>query len=47
MYLLLADLPTQGMTPTAWWIFALVCGFIWGGFGLLLLRAIRREGRKR
>lgn len=24
-----------------------VCGFVWGGFALLLSRAIRREGAKR
>ena len=34
------------MTAAAWWMMALVCGFVWGGFGVLLVRALRREGRK-
>lgn len=34
------------MTPAAWWMMALVCGFVWGGFGLLVTRALRRESRK-
>lgn len=25
----------------------LVCGFVWGGFALLLAWAVRREGEKR
>lgn len=25
----------------------LICGFVWGGFALLLMRALRREGAKR
>lgn len=25
----------------------LVCGFVWGGFALLLTRAVRRESTKR
>jgi hypothetical protein len=31
----------------AWLVFALVGGFVWGGFALLLFRAVRREGEKR
>lgn len=26
---------------------ALICGFVWGGFFILLARAMRSEGRKR
>lgn len=25
----------------------LICGLVWGGFALLLVRAVRSEGRKR
>lgn len=35
------------MTATAIATMALICGFVWGGFVLLLSRAVRREGRKR
>lgn len=24
-----------------------ICGFVWGGFVLLLVRAVRREGEKK
>lgn len=34
------------MTPGAWILMALVCGFVWGGFVTLLVRALRYEGRK-
>ena len=27
-------------------VMVLVCGFVWGGFVLLLVRAIREEGAK-
>ncbi len=35
------------MTATATWMMILICGLVWGGFAALLLRAARREGRKR
>ena len=35
------------MTPTATWMMILICGLVWGGFVALLLRAARREERKR
>lgn len=35
------------MTPAAWLTFALVAGFVWGGFGLLLVVALRKERTKR
>jgi hypothetical protein len=47
MFILLAEVPTESMTPMAWLVFALVAGFVWGGFALLLFRAVRREGEKR
>ncbi len=31
------------MSGTAWAMMILVCGFVWGGFGLLLIRAFRSE----
>ena len=34
------------MTTTAWVTMVLICGLVWGGFGLLLTRALRSEGRK-
>lgn len=34
------------MTAGAWWMMALVCGFVWGGFATLLVRALRYERRK-
>lgn len=34
------------MSPAAWVMMALVGGFIWGGFLLLLVRAVRKEGAK-
>ncbi|MCH7665787.1 MAG: MetS family NSS transporter small subunit [Acidobacteria bacterium] len=34
------------MSATALLFMFLVCGVVWGGFAGLLLRAIRREGRK-
>jgi len=35
------------MSGLAVTLMVLVCGFVWGGFILLLGRAVRREGRKR
>ncbi len=35
------------MTTTATLMMTLICGLVWGGFVLLLARAVRREGRKR
>lgn len=34
------------MTGLAVLMMVLVCGFVWGGFTGLLIRAIRREGAK-
>ena len=34
------------MTPTSWFTFALITGFVWGGFLFLLTLALRRESRK-
>ncbi len=34
------------MTPAATLMLILVGGFVWGGFGLILATAIRKEGRK-
>ena len=34
------------MSGQALVVMVVVCGFVWGGFVLLLLRAIRREGQK-
>lgn len=34
------------MSGTALIFMLFVCGVIWGGFTALLVRAIRREGRK-
>ncbi len=47
MWILLTEIASETMTPMAWVVFALVGGFIWGGFAWLLYRAIRREGQKR
>ncbi|HEX2254337.1 MAG TPA: MetS family NSS transporter small subunit [Thermoanaerobaculia bacterium] len=35
------------MSPLAVVVMVLVCGTVWGGFALLLTRAVRREGGKR
>ncbi len=35
------------MSSTAIAMMVLICGSIWGGFIALLLRAIRREGKKK
>lgn len=35
------------MSGAAVTVMVLVCGFVWGGFGLLLTRAVRRESVKR
>lgn len=35
------------MTPLAIWTMAIICGFVWGGFLFLVVRAVRREGAKR
>jgi len=34
------------MKPVALVMMLLVCGAVWGGFAALLVRALRREGRK-
>jgi hypothetical protein len=34
------------MTTVAWLVLILVCGFVWGGFLTLLLRALRAEDSK-
>lgn len=34
------------MSATAVVMMVLICGVVWGGFALLLARAVRREGRK-
>lgn len=34
------------MSDLATVMMVLICGFIWGGFALLLARAVRREGAK-
>ena len=34
------------MSTTAIAFMVLVCGLVWGGFTLLLVRAVRSEGRK-
>ena len=34
------------MSSTAIAFMILVCGLVWGGFALLLLRAVRSESRK-
>ncbi|MBW3660311.1 MAG: hypothetical protein KY397_01585 [Gemmatimonadetes bacterium] len=35
------------MTAAAWTTFAVVAGFVWGGFLLLLVVAMRKERGKR
>ena len=35
------------MTATAMLTMILICGLVWGGFAMLLARAVRHEGRKR
>lgn len=35
------------MSGQAILVMTLICGFVWGGFGVLLTRAIRRESVKR
>lgn len=35
------------MQPIDWLMMALICGGVWGGFALLLTRALRSEARKR
>ena len=34
------------MSGTAVVMMVVICGVVWGGFALLLVRALRREGRK-
>lgn len=34
------------MSGQAILVMGLICGFVWGGFGLLLTQAIRRESVK-
>jgi hypothetical protein len=36
----------EPMSPSAVVMMVLICGFVWGGFTILLTRAIRREGDK-
>jgi len=35
------------VSAAGWLTLAVVCGFVWGGFATLLLRALRRERHKR
>jgi hypothetical protein len=35
------------MEPSAIVIMVLICGLVWGGFGVILWTAVRKEGRKR
>ncbi len=35
------------MTATATLMMILICGLVWGGFVMLLVKAVRHEGRKR
>ena len=34
------------MSPIALMVMTAVCGFVWGGFVVLLIRALRSEGAK-
>jgi hypothetical protein len=34
------------MSPVALAMMIVVCGLIWGGFGVLLVRAVREESKK-
>ena len=34
------------MTPSAWLTFAIIAGFVWGGFLTLLVVAMRKERSK-
>ena len=34
------------MSPISVVMMVLICGFVWGGFCLLLVRAVRSEGSK-
>jgi hypothetical protein len=34
------------MSPVALAMLIVVCGLVWGGFGVLLVRAVREEGKK-
>lgn len=34
------------MTGAAWVTFAVVAGFVWGGFAILVVLALRKERRK-
>ena len=45
-WLAFAETAPAEMSGMAWLVFAVVGGFVWGGFLLLLLRAARREGDK-
>ena len=35
------------MSPLATMTMVVICGVVWGGFALLLARAVVREGRKK
>ena len=35
------------MSPISIVMMVLICGFVWGGFSLLLARAMRSEGSKK
>lgn len=35
------------MQTIDWLMMVLICGGVWGGFAVLLLRALASEGRKR
>jgi len=34
------------VTGAAWITFAVICGFIWGGFAILVVLALGKERRK-
>jgi hypothetical protein len=35
------------MSPIAWIVMGVIVTFVWGGFALVLARALRSEARKR
>lgn len=34
------------MSGVAWLVMGVICGTVWGGFALLLMMALKREGAK-
>jgi hypothetical protein len=36
----------SGMSPTALWTMVVICGFVWGTFISLVVRALRSEAAK-